>query len=164
MTANRSLLAIGAGVIALVIVTLAVVLLTDDGDGTSFAPDSPEAALEAYITALEDGNVDAAYAMFSDGVRSRVSADAFEREVGLRDTGTPDGPDTRYLVTATNVDGETALVTVTVEEFYGDGLNGSTNRYDHEIHLVREDGAWHIYEPLVWLESAPYLEQAQQSQ
>lgn len=164
MTAYRSLLAIGAGVIALVIVTLAAVLLTDSDDGTSFAPDSPESALQAYLAALQDGDVDAAYAIFSNEVRSRVSADAFEREVRLRDTGTPDGPDTRYLVTATNVDGDTALVTVTVEEFYGDGLNGSTNRYDHEIHLARENGAWHIDEPLVWLESAPYLEQAQQSQ
>ena len=161
MTAYRSLLAIGAGVIALVIVTLAAVLLTDSDDGTSFAPDSPESALQAYLAALQDGDVDAAYAIFSNEVRSRVSADAFEREVRLRDTGTPDGPDTRYLVTATNVDGDTALVTVTVEEFYGDGLNGSTNRYDHEIHLVREHGAWHIDEPLVWLESAPYLEEAQ---
>jgi hypothetical protein len=32
MTGNKSLLAIGAGVIALVVVTLAVVLLTDDGE------------------------------------------------------------------------------------------------------------------------------------
>ncbi|HEX5038702.1 MAG TPA: hypothetical protein VFW95_01025 [Candidatus Limnocylindria bacterium] len=161
MTANRTLLAIGAGVIALVVVTLAVVLLTDDGGRTSFAPDSPEAALQAYLAALEDEDVDVAYAAFSDDVRSRVNADAFEREVGLRDAGSSDGPDTRYLVTASNVDGDTALVTVTVEEFYGDGLNGSTNRYDHEIHLVREEGAWHIDEPLVWLESAPYLEEVQ---
>ena len=50
-------------------------------------------------------------------------------------------------------------MTITVEEFYADGLGGSTNRYDHEIHLVREDGAWYIAEPLVWLEPAPYLEQ-----
>ena len=50
-------------------------------------------------------------------------------------------------------------MTITVEEFYEDGLGGSTNRYDREIHLVREDGAWYIDEPLVWLESAPYLEQ-----
>jgi hypothetical protein len=61
-------------------------------------------------------------------------------------------------VTDTNVDGDSARLIVTVEEFYEDGLGGSTNRYDHEIHLVREGGAWRIDEPLVWLESAPYLE------
>ena len=158
MTANRSLLAIGAGVIALVVVTLAVVLLTDDGGQTSFPSDSPEAALQGYLAALEDDDVDAAYAAFSSDVQSRVSHDAFEREVDLRRS--PDEPpDTRYLVASTSLDGDTAQVTITVEEFYEDGLGGSTNRYDREIHLIREDGAWHIDEPLVWLESAPYLEQ-----
>jgi hypothetical protein len=158
MTANRSLLVIGAGVIGLVLVTLAVVLLTDDGDRASFDPDSPEAALQSYLGALEDGDADAAYAIFSEDVRSRVTGEAFEREVDLRDTGTPGRPDARYLVTDTNVDGDSARLIVTVEEFYEDGLGGSTNRYDHEIHLVREGGAWRIDEPLVWLESAPYLE------
>ena len=91
-------------------------------------------------------------------MQSTVSHDAFEREVDLRRS--PDEPpDTRYLVASTSVDGDTAQVTITVEEFYEDGLGGSTNRYDREIHLIREDGAWHIDEPLVWLESAPYLEQ-----
>ena len=48
MTANRSLLAIGAGVIALVVVTLAVVLLTDERS-SPFPADAPEAALQGYI-------------------------------------------------------------------------------------------------------------------
>ena len=157
MTANRSLLAIGAGVIALVVVTLAVVLLTDERS-TPFPADAPEAALQGYIGALEDGDIDHAYGAFSNEVRSRVSREAFAREVDLRVNGN-ERPDTRYLVSATNVEGDTALVTITVEEFYEDGLGGSTNRYDQEVHLVREDGAWYISEPLVWLESAPYLEQ-----
>jgi len=157
MTANRSLLAIGAGVIALVVVTMAVVLLTDDGSA-AFPSDAPEAALQAYIGALERGDADGAYRAFSSQVRSTVSRDAFAREVDLRASGS-ERPDTRYLVSATHVEGDTARVTITVEEFYADGLGGSTNRYDHEIHLVREDGAWYIAEPLVWLEPAPYLEQ-----
>ena len=161
MTANRSLLAIGGGVVALVVVTLAVVLLTDSGGPTSFGPDSPEAALQAYIAALEDGNTDAAYAAFSSDVRSRVSSQALERELDIRDGG--GRPDTRYLLTAASVDGATARVTVTAEEFYEDGLGGSTNRNDYEIRLIREDGAWHIDEPLVWFEPAPYLEQLPQN-
>ena len=157
MTTNRSLLAFGAGVIALVVVTLVVVLLTDEGS-TPFPSDAPEAALQAYIGALEDGDFDRAYGAFSSDVRSTVSREAFTREADLRDSGS-ERPDTRYLVSATNVEGDTALVTITVEEFYEDGLGGSTNRYDQDVHLVREDGAWYISEPLVWLESAPYLEQ-----
>ena len=105
MTANRSLLAIGAGVIALVVVTLAVVLLTDDAARTSFPSDSPEAALQAYLAALEDDDVDEAYAAFSSDVRSRVSRDAFEREFELREarrsgptpaTSSPRRPSTRH--------------------------------------------------------------------
>jgi hypothetical protein len=158
MTSHRSLLAIGAGVVALVLVTLAVVLLTDDRTRTSFPEGSPEAALQGYLDALDAGDVEAAYAAFSSEVRSRMSQEAFAREVETRGTGA-ERPDTRYLVTATTVDGDTARVTITVEEFYEDGLGGSTNRYDREIRLVREGDAWHIDEPLVWLESAPYLEE-----
>jgi hypothetical protein len=160
MTGNKSLLAIGAGVIALVVVTLAVVLLTDDGESVSFGSDAPEAALQSYLTALEDGDADAAFAAFSSDVRSTVDPDAFAREVDLRETEAG-RPDTRYLVSATNVEGDTARVTVTIQEFYGEGLDGSTSSYDREIRLIREDGGWHIDEPLVWLEPAPYLEQLQ---
>src|SRR5262245_6707554 len=118
MTGNRSLIAIGAGVIALVVVTLAVVLLTDDGGATNFPSDSPEAALQGYLGALEAGDVDAAFAAFSPDVRSSVDPAAFEREVESRPNAGAGGPDRRYLVTATSVEGDAAQVTVTVEEFY----------------------------------------------
>ena len=51
--------------------------------------------------------------------------------------------------------GDAVTVSLTVEEFSGDGLNGSTYRSSRDIRLVRENGAWRIDEPLVWLDPAP---------
>lgn len=154
---DRTLLLIGAGILALVVVAAAVVLLLGSREPTTFPADSPEGVVQRHLAAFEDGDYEAAYAFFSADVQSDVDLETYERtarEYGgyLGDTSR------RILFDRTDVEGDLARVHLTVEEYYGGGPfgGGETYRSEREIRLIREDGAWKIDDPLIGLEPAPF--------
>lgn len=159
-SANRSLLIIAGGVVLLVVLTVAAVLLAGNRAATDYPADSAEGTLQRYLAAYEDGDAAAAHAFFSSDVRERMDLDAYERAIDeSRGMYAPD-ISRRVLFDRRTGEGDTARLQLTIEEFYGDGLDGSTMRSSREVRLVREDGAWRIDEPLVWLDPAPILEPA----
>ena len=151
---NRTLLAIGAAVIGLVIITVAVVLVAGSRGPASYPAGSPEGVLQAYLTAVGDGDVAGAHAYFSAEVRERMDLDAFEAAIDDHARYAPQSS-RRVLFDRRSGEGDHVRLHLVVEEFYGDGLQGSTNRTPREIRLVREDGTWRIDEPLAWLDPAP---------
>lgn len=153
---DRSLLLIGLGVVALVALTVIVVLLAGGRDSTEYPADSPEGALQRYLIAFDDGDYETAHSFFSSEVRGEMDLEQYESIV--RSYGTFDGgPSRRVLFDRTDGDDDRIRVHLTVEEFYGGGWlgGGDTYRSPREIVMVREDGAWLIDEPLVWLDPAP---------
>jgi hypothetical protein len=157
MSSNRSIVAIGASVIAVAVLALLVVFLAGERGGASVAADSPEGVLQRYLAAWDDDDLAMAHAQFSADVRSRMDLEAFGR---ARDdwAAYSESRDRRVLFDATRIDGDQATVSVTIEQFSGGGLGGSTYRYDRSVRMVREDGAWRIDEPLTWLDPAPIIE------
>ncbi|HET9878861.1 MAG TPA: hypothetical protein VFQ81_06115 [Candidatus Limnocylindria bacterium] len=152
---NRTLLAIGAAVIGLVIITVAVVLAAGNRGPVAYPADSPEGVLQAYLTAVEDGDAAGAHAYFSAEVRERMDLDAFEAALEDHARYAPESS-RRVLFDRRDGEGDHVRLHLVVEEFYGDGLEGSTNRTSREIRLVREDGTWRIDEPLAWLDPASF--------
>ena len=155
---NRSLLLIAAAVLALVVLTVAVVLVAGNRAPTQYPPDSPEAALQGYLAAFEADDVEAAHAYFSAPVRERMDLEAYERAIDEGHRMYPPDSSRSVLFDRRSGEGDSVRLHLTVEEFYGEGLNGTTNRSPREIRLVREDGAWRIDEPLVWLDPAPIFD------
>jgi hypothetical protein len=155
MSSNRSLLLIGAGVLALAALAVAVVLLSGDRDPVEFPADSPEGALQRYLAAFDDGDLETAYAFFSSGVRAAMALDEWERTVDMFGGGMPDDRVRRAIFDGRSGEGNSVEVRVTIEEIFGEGLTTSTSRYQSQIRMVREADGWRIDEPLVWLEPAP---------
>jgi hypothetical protein len=155
MTSTRAPILIAGGVIALCVIAVAAVLVLGKGGPATFPADSPEGTIQRYLAAWDDRDMAAAHAFFSAQVRESMDLEAFERAREQWAQYTPSERARRALFGSSRVAGSEAFVTVTIEEFSADGLGGSTYRYDQELRLVREDGAWRIDEPLVWLEVAP---------
>lgn len=155
MGSNRSPLLIGAGVVALVVITVIVVLFADDRETVEFGEDTPEGALQRYLAAFDEGDLEKAHAYFSNDVRDQMSLEEYERTVDAFGHGYGSERVRRALFDGRSGDGDSVRVELTVEELSGEGLGASTHRYPVEIRMVREDDAWRIDEPLVWLEPAP---------
>lgn len=151
---NRSLILIGAGVVALTIVTVIVVLLVGAREATDFAADSPEGTLQGYLTAYEAGDLDASYAYFSADVRRRMNPEDYRRAVDAHGGAHGTEPARRILFERTTGQGDRVQVHLSVEEFSTDGLNGNAYRSPRNVRLVREAGQWRIDDALVWLDPA----------
>ena len=152
-SSSRSLLYVALGIVALAVVTIGVVLLAGDREAAEFPADSPEAVLQAYLAAYEGGDLDSAHAYFSADVRDRMDREAYQQAVDSWGVGTE--PDRTVLFDSTTGSGDRVELHLFVEEFYGDGLSGSTYRSPRDVRLVREDGAWRIDQALIWLDPAP---------
>ncbi len=155
MNGQRLPLLIGGGIVTLVIITVAVVVLAGDRTAVDFAEDTPEGALQRYLRAFDDGDLEAAYAYFSADVRADMDREAYERTVAMYAPGIGVDRTRRALFDGRLGEGDSIRLQVTVEEIYGDGLSASSNRYQREVRMVRENGGWRIDEPLVWLEPSP---------
>lgn len=154
---DRTLLAIGLGILGLVVVATVLVLALGSQEPTQFAEDTPEGAVQRYLAAFDDGDYEAAHAYFSTDVREQMDAEEFER--AIRDYGFyPADTSRRVLFDESEIDGSEATVRLVVEEFYGSGPfgGGDTFRSERDVHLVNEDGSWRIDEALVGLEPAPF--------
>jgi hypothetical protein len=154
---DRALVYVAAGIVGLVAITAAVVLVLGGREPTSFPADSPAGVVQRHLAAFEDGDLEAAHAFFSSEVRSEMDVDAYEqvaREYGMY----PDDISRRVLFDRTDAEADRATVHLTVEEYYGGGPlgGGETYRSSRQVRLVREDGTWHIDEPIVGIEPAPF--------
>ena len=150
---NRSLIFVALGVVVLTVVTIAVVLLAGDREAAEFADDSPEAALQRYLAAYEDGDLDEAHAYFSAEVRQRMDLDAYQRAVDS--WGIEFQADRSVLFDSTSGSGDRVELHLIVEEFSGGGISGETYRSPRDVRLVREGGEWKLDQALVGLDPAP---------
>jgi hypothetical protein len=153
-SATRSLLLIGAGVVALTIVAIVIILVAGRQPAESYAADAPQGVLQRYLAAFEEGDIERAHRYFSADVRGEMDLDAYERAADSYEAYASDASHAVFF-DGTSGDGDRVVVQLTIEEIYGDGLNSSSYRSAREIRMVRESGQWLIDEPLVWLDPAP---------
>jgi hypothetical protein len=153
---SRSVLYIGVGVAALVVLAVLIVVLVAPRSPATFAEGSPEAAFQRYLLSVEDGDYPAAYELFSQEVRDEMSLRQYERNAS--GYGAPYGPGVsrRILFDRTSGGGDRATLHLTVEEFYAGGPfgGGDTYRSSRQVRMVREGGEWRIDEALFGLEPA----------
>lgn len=158
MSNTRTLLFIAGGIVGLVIVSVAVVLLAGGRQRQEFAAGSPEATVQAYLDAWEEGDAAAIWAFFSTDAQEEYPLEEYERAVSdYRLYQYPDGgPSRSVYIDGVEGSGEQVTVQLTVEEYYGDGLNTSSYRSPRAVRMVREGDAWKLADPLIWLDPAEF--------
>ncbi|HEX9635594.1 MAG TPA: nuclear transport factor 2 family protein [Candidatus Limnocylindria bacterium] len=160
MSNTRTLAFIAGGIIALVLVSVVVVLLAGGRQRQEFAAGSPEAALQAYLDAWKEGDAEATWALFSAEVRAENTFESYERAVSdyLLYQYPESGPSRSVFIDGVDGSGERVTVQLTVEEYYGDGLNTNSYRSPRAVRMVREGGAWKLADPLIWLDPMEFPE------
>jgi hypothetical protein len=138
MSSNRSIALIGAGIVALVVLVIAVVLLADGQDPTDYPPDSPEGVVQGYLAAWESGDYAAAYAFFSSRVQAGLSEADYQAaaEQYAAYGGPTNGPARRIFIDDVTEGGTRVAVRLTVEELVGDGLSTTVYRSTRSIALA----------------------------
>lgn len=157
MTSNRALISIGAGILALVVLGGAIVLLAEGREPETFAPGSPQAAMQDYLAAWDEDDYEAAYAFFSDDVQADASLDAYESQARAYGGGFADGSRATFI---DEVEGDEERVTIhlTIEEYFGGGPGAQSYRSQRQVRMVHEAGGWKIDEPLIWLDPTQFGE------
>jgi hypothetical protein len=131
------------GVVALLVITVAVVLLAGQRPPREYPAGSPEAAFQAYLVAWEAANYEAAYAAFTTAVRAATPLADYRRQAAdFRTNGLPPGTSRRVFIDRTTITGDETTLDVTIEETTVNGLSADRYRYSRSFVMVREDGAW----------------------
>ncbi len=158
MTSSRSILFIGAGILALLALVVAVVLVAGGREPQRYPPDSPRGVVQRYLAAWDERDYAAAYALFSSHVRDSVSEADYRKAAADYGTyGLPlDGSGRRVFIDDVTDGSSRVTVRLTVEELMGDGLDANVYRSTRTVMLSREGTEWRIDEALLWLDPGPY--------
>jgi hypothetical protein len=148
----RSVLLIGAAIVALVVIALIVAVALPNRP-TDYPAGSPEAAFQDFYEAWEAGDVEAAYGHLSSAVTADLTLAEYRRMDA--DWSWQRDQDRRLVLLSAELTGERATLRVRVDEFYQGGLSGQRNSYERSVRLVRELGTWLIDDPLLGIEPVP---------
>ncbi|MDP8924960.1 MAG: ARC6/PARC6 family protein [Chloroflexota bacterium] len=146
--ADRFLLGIVVGSVALILVGIAAVFFLDrPRSAQAVDPISPAGVVQAYVEAIRAGDRDRAYDLLSRAARADLRRDTY-RERFPSYSSTSD-PGTRVVIEPVSETGDTAEVKVTISRFAtrSDPFSAGTYHRDVTVRLVREDGAWRISQP-----------------
>lgn len=154
MGSDRSLLAIAGGIAATVVVAVLIVVVLGDRPPPAFPPGTPEAALQGYVGAWEDADLEAAYAYFSTSVKGTMPFEQYRQAV--RDQGTFSGgapQQRRVTIDKVELDGERAEAYLSIEYSFDGGFPlGGGYKDTRTIHLVKEAVDWKIDDALIGLD------------
>lgn len=131
------ILIVAAAVLILAIVIAAFVAA--NRDEPTYEEGSPEAALQAYLDAVINGDATEAYGYLSDQLRNECTLSDARNGVG-------DAGDVRVTLQSVRQDDGTTEIDVVIEENGGDLLFGGGYRYDETFILSDTDGMWKLSE------------------
>jgi hypothetical protein len=136
------------------VVAAIVVLLAEGRRPTTYPPGSPEAAMQGYLAAWEEGELETAYGYFSDAIKTSVTLEEYQN--AARDFEDFEPGDEAVYIDAVEGSGDRISLHLTIEHFYGDGPGGETSRSTTSVRMVRQDDGWKIDEQLIGVEPGPF--------
>jgi predicted lipid-binding transport protein (Tim44 family) len=144
----RSVVLVGAAIVALVAVAL-VVAVARPSRSIEYPIGSPEAAFQAFYTAWQDGDLETAYGYFSRSVTAEMTLAEYEQADSDQSWSREQGR--RVVLLGAEVDGDRASVELRVDEFYEEGM-GERFTSTYVVALVRDGAAWLVDEPLLGID------------
>ena len=138
---DRAVLAIGGGVLAIVVVAVVAVLAIGEPEVTAYPADTPEGTVQRYLKAAYDGDDESALALLSDRAVTDSGRDPITGLLCEQSDG--------HQVRVNGVDAGEARATVRlqIEDVSGSGLGFDRYSWERSVILVFEDGGWKIDEP-----------------
>ncbi len=134
----RWLVGIAVAIAGIVVVSVVVALTLGDTE-TVFEPGTPEATVQTYFRAIQDGDAEAAVALFTADLQGRCSTEELRRSYQHQS-------DFSVRIRDTTVRGETTEIDVRIALNGGDSPFGNGYDMDQLIFLEQEDGEWRIGE------------------
>lgn len=151
---NRSLAIVALLIVGFAVVATAIVLIAGAPPVREYPADSPEGTIQRYMRALDERDLDGAYALLSSAAQGRFSKAQFnEQQYAYGSYG--DGSGRLVRIDRTEVTGDRATVALTIEQFWGGGFGSNRTVMHRTIRLVREPGGWRLDEALVGPELMP---------
>jgi hypothetical protein len=138
---ERTILAIGGGVLAVVLLAVAVVVIFGSADIEQYPPDTPPGTVQRYLNAMRERDYDTAESLLSERVLRDYPGDEFRRM-----SFCPVQDDRRVRVIRTDEAESRATVVLSIEYVSGSGIRFERYSYEHTVALVRENGDWKIDE------------------
>ncbi|MBT5773431.1 MAG: hypothetical protein HOH95_03540 [Dehalococcoidia bacterium] len=134
----RWLVGIAVAIAAIVVASVVVALTLGDTE-TVFDPGTPEATVQAYFRAIQDGDAEASAALFTAELQGRCSTEELRRSYQHQEDFSVRIRDTTVRMGVTEIDVRIAISG-------GDSPFGNGYDMDQLILLVQEDGEWRIME------------------
>ena len=132
----------GAVFLAALLIASIIVALLESED--PLPEGTPEAAVQAYLAAAEDGNLDEAYGYLAKRLREGCAVETF---AGRRYPAEEQLQGARVTLERTATAGDTVFVTVRVTNYRGGSpFTGSERSFDQRFALALEDGDWRFTE------------------
>jgi hypothetical protein len=139
MDRNRTLGFVVGGIAAVSLIVIVIAALGEDT--ASFDPDSPEAVVQGYVTAVADGDWAEAHSFFTADLAERCTVSELSVE-RMDDVA-------RVSIDDVSITGQSAVVDVTVTHSSVDDPL-STSTWDEDVTFVLVDeGGW-VFDEISW--------------
>ena len=138
---DRTVIAIGGGVLSIVVLAVVIVLAFGKPEVTAYPANTPEGTVQRYLQAAYDGDDEAARELLSDRADGEMSRDPI---TGLF-CQQSDGHQVR--IASVDVGDTRATVRLQIEDVSGSGLGFDRYSWERSVVLVFEGGGWKIDEP-----------------
>jgi hypothetical protein len=136
MDRHSRIVLIVIGTVTAILVAVAIALAVQPPP--EYDPSTPAGTVQAFYQAFLDGDEALASTYLADEVLAGCPGYRVEYH----------GPENlRVVIDSTEIDGDTARVSVTITETWDEGPFGSSNTYDETIHMDRVGDGWLIAEP-----------------
>jgi hypothetical protein len=137
--------AIALAIVAVLVVLAVVTILAFGGGVREYPAGTPEATVQAYVRALDSGDVAGAYTQLSTRLKAILSQSGFADRAAMYGYGYGDTMGRVVRIDRTDVRDDRATVFLTVETYYGGGgLTPNRSTVHPSLQLVRENGAWRL--------------------
>jgi hypothetical protein len=139
---ERTILMIGATVLALVAVAVIIVLAFGSPDVEEFPADTPEGSVQRYLAAVHAGDDEAAAALVTERALSEMGGSAYPNRFHCP---SPEGR--RVRVARVERGEQRSTVYLSIQQTTGSGLSLDRSSWEYSVRLVLDDGVWKIEDP-----------------
>ena len=150
---SRAVTSIAGAIVALVVVAAAIVLVATNRGAAQFPDGSPQRAMQDYLAAWKDHDLDTAYGFFSTAVRSASSLADYRRSVDGEASAFP-GEEEAIYIDGVEGSGDRITLHLTVEH-YVSGQGGESYRTPATVPMVREADGWKLDRLVIGVEPGP---------
>jgi hypothetical protein len=139
---ERTILMIGACILAIVVVAVVIVLAFGSPDIEVFPADTPEGSVQRYLAAVNEGDEEAAKALLTRRALSQMDETTYPGRFYC-----PPQEGRRVRIARVDRGEQRATVFLSIQHTTGSGLSLDRSSWEYSVRLALEDDLWKIDDP-----------------